>query len=497
MVDPCVFVVFGASGDLTRRKLMPALYSLAASKLLPAGTSVVGFALTELSDDAFRAQMHDAIAEFSSHEPIDEDAWRDFASRLHYVSGHFEDGASFKRLGAKMKEIDGASGTRGNRIYYLAVPPNVIRLAVDGLAAAGLVSRVDEPSRYTRIVVEKPFGRDLASAEALNADLHRVLDERQVFRIDHYLGKETVQNLVALRFGNAIFEPLWNRSHIDHVQITVAEDIGIEHRGRFYEEAGALRDIVQNHMLQLLALTAMEPSASFDADGVRDEKVKVLRAIEPIRGDAVARAVVRGQYGPGMHEGAPVAGYRQEPDVSAQSSIETFVAMRVFIDNWRFAGVPFYLRTGKRLAKHLTTIAVGFRSVPRAFLAQAAPIDPDALVIRIQPDEGISLRFIAKHPGPSMDLRPVTMDFDYGSAFGGSGRAAYERLVLDAMQGDPMLFARADEVGGAWRFVTPILEAWAASPPPPFPSYAAGSWGPDAASALIARDGNERRAWIP
>ncbi|HEX8793617.1 MAG TPA: glucose-6-phosphate dehydrogenase [Polyangiaceae bacterium] len=486
MVDPCVFVVFGASGDLTRRKLMPALYGLACSRQLPAGTSVVGFAMNEMSDDDFRAKMHDAVAQFSPRKPIDEDVWRDFASRLHYVSGRFEDGASFRRLGCTLHDIDGRSGARGNRIYYLAVPPSVIRLVVDGLAAAGLVSRVDEPSRYTRIVVEKPFGRDLESAEALNADLHRVFDERQIFRIDHYLGKETVQNLVALRFGNAIFEPLWNRSHIDHVQITVAEDIGVEGRGRFYEEAGALRDIVQNHMLQLLMLTAMEPSISFTADEVRDEKIKVLRALEPIRGDAVARLVVRGQY----------AGYRQEPNVSPTSNVETFVAMRVCIDSWRFAGVPFYLRTGKRLAKHVTTIGVCFRNVPRTFLAQAAPVDPDVLVVRIQPDEGISLRFVAKQPGATMTLRPVAMDFSYGSTFGGSGQSAYERLLIDAMNGDPMLFARADEVTAAWRFVTPILEAWSTTPAPSFPSYAAGTWGPQAAVDLIARDG-AGRSWLP
>jgi glucose-6-phosphate 1-dehydrogenase len=488
---PCVFVIFGASGDLARRKLLPALYNLALSRLLPAGMSIVGVASPEMSEDAYRKGMHDAVGEFSRRKPIDETVWKDFASRLHYLSGKFEDEATFARLRETLENLDRTNGTCGNRIYYLAIPPSAFPLVNDNLAKAGLVADVGDPKKYTRIIVEKPFGRDLASAEALNASMHRVFDERQIFRIDHYLGKETVQNLVALRFGNAIFEPLWNRNHIDHLQITVAEDIGVEGRGKFYEEAGATRDIVQNHLLQLLMVTAMEPPVAFTADEVRDEKVKVLRALKPIVDEDVARFTVRGQYGPGNWEGHPVLGYRQEPAVSPTSNVETFVAMRIEVDNWRFAGVPIYVRAGKRLARRATEISVHFKRVPHALLTHS--VDPDVLVIRIQPDEGIGLRFVAKVPGPTMTLRPVTMDFRYGSTFGGSGPEAYERLIVDAMVGDPTLFARADEVSAAWRFITPILQAWAAGPTPAFPSYASGAWGPKAAFELIERDGRNWR----
>ena len=489
---PCVFVIFGASGDLARRKLLPALYNLAVSRLLPPGMSIVGFALTEQSEAEFRRIMHDGVAEFSRRKPIDETVWSDFASRLHYVSGKFEDPDAFTRLREVLEELDRTNGTKGNRIYYLAVPPSAFRTVNDGLAKAGLVHDPDDPSRYSRIIIEKPFGRDLASGDALNAELHRVFHERQIFRIDHYLGKETVQNLVALRFGNAIFEPIWNRNHIDHVQITVAEDIGVEGRGRFYEEAGTTRDIVQNHLLQLLMVMAMEPPVAFTADEVRDEKVKVLRSLKPIRGVDVTKFTVRGQYGPGNFAGKPVPGYRQEPNVSPKSIVETFVAMRIEIDNWRFAGVPIYIRAGKRLTKRVTEISVHFKQVPHALLGQQGPVDPDVLAIRIQPDEGIGLRFVAKVPGPTMTLRPVTMDFRYGSTFGGSGPEAYERLILDAMLGDPTLFARADEVNAAWRFITPILEGWSKSPPTELPGYAAGTWGPATAADLIERDG---RSW--
>ena len=490
---PCAFVIFGASGDLARRKLLPALYNLAVSRLLPPGFSIVGFAVTEMSEDQFRASMREGVAQFSRRKPIDEAVWNDFASRLHYVSGAFDDEANFARLRAKLDEIDANNGTRENRLYYLAIPPSLFPKVNDQLARAGLVADPSDASRYTRIIVEKPFGRDLASGDALNADLHRVFHERQIFRIDHYLGKETVQNLVALRFGNAIFEPIWNRNHIDHVQITVAEDIGVEGRGKFYEEAGTTRDIVQNHLLQLLMVMAMEPPVALAADEVRDEKVKVLRALKPLVGEDALRDTVRGQYGPGNFVGRPVPGYREEPNVSPASHVETFVAMRLELDNWRFAGVPIYIRAGKRLTKRITEISVHFKDVPHALLREdGAHVEPDVLAIRIQPDEGIALRFVAKVPGPTMTLRPVAMDFKYGSTFGGSGPEAYERLILDAMLGDPTLFARADEVSAAWRFITPIHEAWASAPVPTFPSYAAGTWGPPEASDLIARDG---RAW--
>jgi glucose-6-phosphate 1-dehydrogenase len=517
---PCIFVIFGASGDLTRRKLLPALYDLAISRLLPPGISIVGFAVTEIGEEEFRRSMHDAVAQFSRRKPIDEAVWADFASRLHYVSGKFEDEFAFARLREKLGQIDRTNSTRNNRLYYLAVPPSVFGLVVDGLARGGLVAPPDALDRYTRIIVEKPFGRDLASGQALNLKLHRVFDESQIFRIDHYLGKETVQNIMALRFGNAIFEPLWNQKYVDHIQITVAEDIGVEGRGRFYEEAGAMRDIVQNHLLELLMVMAMEPPIAFVPDDVRDEKVKVLRALKPLRGKEALALTVRGQYGPGNFAGKPVPGYRQEPNVSPTSNVETFVALKMEIDNWRFAGVPIYARAGKRLGRRVTEISVHFKRVPHALLTPSAPgaqvgdafgraqvgdafgraqvsdafsIDPDILALRIQPDDGISLRFAAKVPGPSMTLRPVTMDFRYGSTFGGSGPDAYERLILDAMLGDATLFARADEVIAAWKFVTPILEAWASAPAPAFPNYAAGTWGPDAAFELIEKDGRQWR----
>jgi glucose-6-phosphate 1-dehydrogenase len=490
---PCTFVVFGASGDLTRRKLLPALYNLAVSHLLPAGFSIVGFAVTELTEDAFRQSMHEGVAQFSRRKPLDEAVWQDFSSRLHYVSGSFDDPANFQKLRAKLEELDAKNGTRGNRLYYLAIPPSLFPVVNEQLAKAGLVADPSDTAKYSRIIVEKPFGHDLASGDALNAMLHRVFHERQIFRIDHYLGKETVQNLVALRFGNAIFEPIWNRNHIDHVQITVAEDIGVEGRGKFYEEAGTTRDIVQNHLLQLLMVALMEPPIAFSADEVRDEKVKVLRALKPMVAGDVAQLTVRGQYGPGNFFGKAVSGYRAEPNVSPTSRVETFVAMKLEVDNWRFAGVPIYIRAGKRLTKRITEISIHFKDVPHALLMQdGSHVEPDVLAIRIQPDEGIALRFVAKVPGPTMTLRPVTMDFRYGSTFGGSGPEAYERLILDAMLGDPTLFARADEVSAAWKYITPIHQAWATAPPPEFPNYPAGTWGPQASTDLIARDG---RSW--
>ena len=489
---PCVFVIFGASGDLARRKLIPALYNLAVSRLLPPGFSILGVSTSEMSDDQFRARMRDGVAQFSRRKPVDDVVWTDFASRLHYLPGKFEDPATFDRLRESLQRLDQNNGTQGSRLYYLAIPPSSFRTVNDNLAKAGLVAHPHDRTHFTRIIVEKPFGHDLASSDALNADLHRIFDERQIFRIDHYLGKETVQNLIALRFGNGIFEPIWNRNHVDHLQITVAEDIGVEGRGKFYEEAVASRDIVQNHLLQLLMVTAMEPPVAFAADEVRDEKVKVLRALRPIRGEDVGTMTVRGQYGPGNSAGRPAAGYREEKNVDPSSRVETFVAMRLEIDNWRFAGVPIFIRAGKRLPRRVTEISVHFKRVPHAMLAQGGPVEPDVLIVRIQPDEGIALKFVAKVPGPSMTLRPVTMDFRYGSAFGGSGPEAYERLILDAMIGDPTLFARSDEVSAAWSFVTPILETWASGQPLEFPNYAAGTWGPREAFDLIEREG---RSW--
>jgi len=363
----------------------------------------------------------------------------------------------------------------------------------DNLAKAGLVADPNDNSHFSRIVVEKPFGHDLASGDALNADLHRVFDEKQIFRIDHYLGKETVQNLMAFRFGNAAFEPIWNHHHVDHLQITVAEDIGVEGRGKFYEEAGTTRDIVQNHLLQLLMVTAMEAPLAFDADAVRDEKVKVLRAVRPIVGKDVAKMTVRGQYGPGNLAGEAVPGYREEPNVSKTSNVETFVAMKLEIDNWRWAGVPIYIRAGKRLTKRTTEISVHFKRVPHALLTPKGPIDPDVLAVKIQPDDGISLKFTAKVPGPTMTLRPVNMDFRYGTTFGDASPEAYERLILDCMIGDPTLFARSDEVTAAWKIITPIHKAWSEMPAQKFPNYAAGTWGPAEAFDLLERDGRHWR----
>jgi glucose-6-phosphate 1-dehydrogenase len=482
-------VIFGGTGDLARRKLFPALYNLAISRLLPPGLSIVSFATSPRSDQDLRNMMHEAVAQFSRRKPIDETVWADFASRMHYISGKFEDPANFARLRDKLSELDRTNGTAGNRVYYLAIPPSQFSVVNDNLAKAGLVADPGDRSMYTRIIIEKPFGRDLPSSDALNADLHRVFDETQIFRIDHYLGKETVQNIVALRFGNAIFEPLWNRNHVAHMEITVAEDIGVEGRGKFYEEAGAMRDIVQNHLLQLLMVTLMEPPVAFNGDEVRDEKVKVLRALKPLTGEDIDRYVVRAQYGPGNFAGRPVCGYRQEPNVSPTSIVETFVALRMEVDNWRFAGVPIFARAGKRLTKRVTEISIHFKQVPHLLLAQGGPVEPDVLAIRIQPDEGIALRFVAKVPGQSMTLRPVTMDFRYGATFGGSGPEAYERLILDAMLGDPTLFARADEVSAAWRFVTPILDRWAKSGARDLPTYAAGTWGPRESVELVEREG--------
>ncbi len=492
VAPPCAFVIFGASGDLTRRKLIPALYNLNVSRLLPASFSMIGFANTESTTEQFRANMHAGTAQFSRRKPVADATWLDFASRLHYVTGTFEDPAAYGRLREKLEELDQTAGTRGNRIYYLAIPPSLFPMAIENLAKAGLVSDPNDRSRFTRIIVEKPFGRDLASGDALNQQLHKGFAESQIFRIDHYLGKETVQNLLAFRFGNEIFEPLWNRNHIDHVQISVAEDIGVEGRGKFYEEAGTTRDIVQNHLLQLLMVMAMEPPAAFEADAVRDEKVKVLRALRPIVGESVAKLTVRGQYAHGSFAGKPVVGYREEPNVSPHSMIETYVAMKLEVDNWRWAGVPIYIRAGKRLTKRSTEISIHFKRVPHSLLSPKEPITPDVLALRIQPDDGISLRFMAKVPGPSMILRPVNMDFHYGTTFAESSPEAYERLNLDCMLGDPTLFARADEVSAAWRFITPVIEAWQHGDQPTFPNYHAGTWGPDDAARLIEKDG---RAW--
>ena len=495
--EACAIVIFGASGDLTRRKLMPALYNLAISRALPGAFAVVGIARRPKEDDAFRAEMKEGIAQFSRRKPIDPSVWADFERGISYVAGTFEDKKTYATLKKHLDRLDEERGTSGNRLFYLAVPPAEHGVIVRGLAEAGLVEAGRDASlhgSWARVVFEKPFGHDLASAKKLNDTIASVFDESQVFRIDHYLGKETVQNLLVFRFANSLWEPVWNREHIDHVQITVAEDIGVEGRGKFYEQTGITRDIVENHAMQLLCLTAMEPPISLAADAVRGEKVKVLRSLRTMERRAVQENVVRGQYGRGFVRADEVPAYREEPDVSPQSSVETFVAMKVLVDNWRWGGVPFYVRAGKRLPRRVTEIAIQFKKVPHSlFQAPDGGISPNVLAMRIQPDEGIALRFISKEPGQATILREVAMDFRYGASFGSNTPEAYERLLLDAMRGDATLFTRRDEVEAQWEFIDNVFAAWARDGNAPPPVYPAGTWGPDQAEDLIARDGRRWR----
>ena len=486
--DPCAVVVFGATGDLTARKLMPALYNLSRERLLPSGFSVVGFARRDWSDEQFRAAMKEAVTKYS-REPIQEDIWDSFAHELHYVRSDFSEIEGYRRLADRLDKQDAAHGAAGNRLFYLATPPHAYASIAQHLGEAGLV-RGGRDGGWARLVVEKPFGHDLESARELDRHLGLVFRERQIFRIDHYLGKETVQNILVFRFGNGIFEPIWNRRYVDNVQVSVAETVGIEGRGSYYEEAGALRDMVQNHLLQLLALVAMEPVASFRGDAVRDEKAKVFDAIMPI--ESVDRDTVRGQYVAGAILGEQVPGYRQESGVAPDSRMETYAALRLRIENWRWADVPFYLRVGKRLPKRATEVAITFKTAPLQLFREMGGDNPtpNLLVLRIQPDEGISLRFGAKVPGTRSDVRPVNMDFRYGTSFGVGAPEAYERLLLDAMLGDSTLFTRWDSVEAAWELLTPVLEAWAAGASP-LQFYEAGSWGPDRAAELIERDGRE------
>jgi glucose-6-phosphate 1-dehydrogenase len=489
--DPCAAVVFGASGDLAHRKLLPALYNLALGAHLPAAFGVVGVSKSEYTHEEYQAEMREAVGQFSRTKPIDDEVWRDFAAGLRYVSGAFDDDSTFERLAATLAELDRARATRGNRLFYFATPPSTFPTLLRMLQKHRLIQPPLD-ARFTRVVIEKPFGRDLASARALNRLVLEVLDERQVFRIDHYLGKETVQNLMVFRFGNTIFEPIWNRNYVDHVQITAGEELGVEGRGRYYEEAGLLRDMIQNHVLQLVCLTAMEAPVAFDADAVRDEKIKVLRAIAPIEGpEAVAQRVVLGQYAAGQIEGNDVPGYQEEKDVAKGSRTPTFAAIRLNIDSWRWDGVPFYVRSGKRLPKRATEIAVQFRKLPHALFGEGG-IAPNTLIVRVQPEEGIALRFAAKVPGERYRPRTVSMDFRYGAAFAGSSPEAYERLLLDAMRGDQTLFTRKDEVEAAWKLVDGILQVVEAPDAPAPHPYEAGTWGPRQADGLLARDG---RTW--
>jgi glucose-6-phosphate 1-dehydrogenase len=485
--EPCTVVIFGATGDLTHRKLVPALYNLQRERFLPPGFSVVGFARRDWSDDFFRESLLQDAKEFS-RSGIEEPLWESFAEGISYVQSAFDDPRGYQALAERLNELDQRRGASGNRLFYLSTPPESYATIIQQLGAAGLAK---SPSGgWVRIIIEKPFGRDLASARALNVEVHNVFDENQVYRIDHYLGKETVQNILVFRFANGIFEPLWDRRYVDHVQITVAETVGVEGRGGYYERAGAMRDMVQNHLMQLLTLTAMEPPIGYRADAVRDEKVKVLRAIRPIAPEQVDRYTVRGQYGAGAAGGQAVPGYREEEGVARDSNTETYVALQLYIDNWRWAGVPFLLRTGKRLPKRVSEIAIQFRSAP-LMLFDSGPlsdIEPNVLAIQVQPDEGITLRFDSKVPGQANQIRPVTMDFRYNAAFGVESPEAYERLLLDAMLGDSTLFTRSDEVEASWSLITPIHQGWESSEPPAFPNYDAGTWGPKEADKLLERE---------
>jgi glucose-6-phosphate 1-dehydrogenase len=490
--DPCVLVLFGATGDLAHRKVVPAMYHLWRTNLLPHEFVLLAVGRREYDDETFRSDIHKSLEQFSRALPLDEPAWRSFSERIRYHRCDFSDPTGFDALATRLDELDEEEGTRGNRLYYLATQPSQFAELVGQLGRVGL-DHERHDGGWRRVVIEKPFGHDLDSAKRLNREVGKVFRESQVYRIDHYLGKETVRNLLVFRFGNGIFEPLWNRRYVDHVQITVAESIGIENRGAFYEETGAVRDVLQNHLLQLVSLVAMEPPATFEADALRDEKVKVLRAIGTRPADP-ARDVVRGQYGPGWVAATPVPAYRDEDDVDPESETETFVAARFNIDDWRWSGVPFYVRTGKRLPKRSTEIAIQFREVPHhLFRDTSAEPDANLLAIRIQPDEGIMLRFGAKVPGLGLNVRSVTMDFTYGSAFNVDSPDAYETLILDALQGDASLFTRADEVEEAWSIVDPFIDTWASSDPPKFPNYEAGTWGPDEADELLAREGRRWR----
>lgn len=530
--DPCAIVVFGATGDLTSRKLIPALYNLALDRYLSPDTAIIGFARRPWSDEEFRQHMKDAVCQFS-RRPLKPAVWERFARGMRFVSAEFHDRSGYTRLGDTLVCAERDLHTRGNTLFYLATAPTSYEPIVRSLGEAGLVgprgamaeaagdaaratrwTPTEDHGNWTRIVVEKPFGRDLESARQLNQQLLSVFDESQIYRIDHYLGKEMVENIVVFRFANGIFEPIWNRQYVDHVQITVAESLGVEDRGPYYESTGAMRDIVQNHMLQLLSLIAMEPPVAMDATAMRDEKVKVLHAIRPMRERDFARDTAWGQYGRGWVAGEEVPGYREEPRVAPDSETETYVALKLEVDNWRWSGVPFYLRTGKRLPKRVTEIAIQFRQPPHLlFRGRSGRADeraggrgngatggrgsirpePNVLALRIQPDEGMVLRFDAKVPGQGVRIRPVNMDFLYGASFNVEPPEAYETLLLDALTGDQTLFTRRDEVESQWSIITPILEQWQHSSKPQFPNYDAGSWGPRSADELIQHDGRHWR----
>jgi len=489
-VPPCAIVIFGASGDLSKRKLLPSLYRLFFEGRISTEFAVIGSSRTPMSDDQFRERMRESVSKFLEDAPFDESVWRSFAQCLFYVPGDLSKPESYDDIRNKLDQVEKSHQTAGNVLFYLSTQPSYYAEAIKALGAHGLT----EGNGWRRVIIEKPFGHDLESARKLNVEIHKVLDESAVYRIDHYLGKETVQNILAFRFGNGIFEPLWNRRYISFIQITAAESIGVEGRGGYYQEAGALRDMIQNHLSQVMATVAMEPPSVFDADNVRDERAKLLRSVRVMKPEDVPKYAVAGQYGPAKVGGQDLPGFRQEPSVSPDAQTDTYAAVTFFIDNWRWAGVPIYIRSGKRMPKRVTDIAIQFHAPPLGLFTQQTKSGlrearPNLLVLRIQPEEGISLRFLSKSPGSGMRVRPVSMDFNYGSSFGERSPTAYETLLLDAMNGDPTLYTRQDMVEASWQIVQPILDVWAQTRFD-FPNYPAGSWGPKASDEMLARQGH-------
>lgn len=492
-LDPCIVIIFGATGDLTSRKLMPALYNLKREGQLPTNFACCGFARREKTHDVFRSEMKKGVAEHSRVKPLDETIWDAFQDQVYYHESNFDDDAGYKKLDAFLKELDAKHGTRGNRVFYLSTQPSFFTIIIEKLRTHGLIYNLDEEKdHWSRVIIEKPFGHNLETAKALQTDLMQHLDESQLYRIDHYLGKETVQNLMTFRFSNSIFESLWNHRYIDHIQITAAEEIGIGTRGKFYEESGLLRDIIQNHVLQVLSIVLMEPPNNLTATAIHDEKVKVLQAIRPITD--VNACCVRGQYGKGFIGGEEVKGYREEDNVDPNSKIETYGAFKLSIDNWRWDGVPIYLRAAKRLPKRCTEIAITYKDPPGSLFKHLGKSnESNVLAIRIQPNEGIALKINCKVPGPSSPIQPVKMDFKYGSFFGLAPPEAYERLICDCILGDNTLFARIDEVLASWELLMPVIDEWENSTPIDFPNYDAGSWGPKSADEMMHRDGRKWR----
>lgn len=491
----CVVTIFGASGDLTKRKLIPALYNLFLEKRLPERVAVVGYARSDMTDEVFRDKMRAAVKEYSRTGLQDEQLWQEFAKTLFYVRGGYEDGAGYEALKTFIENFDRGSRALPARVFYLAMPPDQYGGVIERIAAVGLAQKDYGSEPRARVIIEKPFGTDLQTAKELNQRVHDALGEKQIYRIDHYLGKETVQNIMVFRFANAVFEPIWNRRYVDHVQITAAESVGVEGRGGYYEDAGVVRDMFQNHLLQLLCLTAMEPPVGFNADAVRDEKGKLLRAVRPIAPEEVSTAAVRGQYGAGKIGDAKALAYRDEPGVAKDSTTVTYAAIKLAIDNWRWEGVPFYLRSGKHMAKRVTEIAIQFKRPPMLLFKSSAveDVSPNVLVMRIQPDEGISLRFEVKPPGPDITVSPLSLKFNYSEAFGNSAPEAYETLLEDCIEGDSTLFTRHDWVESAWALMDPIIQVWNLSKPKNFPNYESGSWGPKEADEFMQRDGRRWR----